>query len=80
MINVPALSTNTVLIALAYTRTVLNSICASVWIPASQFTSSIERVPDSKITGANMGPIWVRQGPGGPHVWLMNLAICGPFY
>ena len=23
--------------------------------------------PDSKVHGANMGHIWVRQGPGGPH-------------
>ena len=32
-------------------------------------------IPDSKIHGANMGPIWVRQGPGGPHVGPMNFAI-----
>ena len=31
--------------------------------------------PDSKVHGANMGPIWGRQGPGGPHVGPMNLAI-----
>ena len=31
--------------------------------------------PDSKVHGANMGPIWGRQDPGGPHVGLMNLAI-----
>ena len=24
--------------------------------------------PDSKVHGANMGPIWGRQDPGGPHV------------
>ena len=23
--------------------------------------------PDSKVHGANMGPIWGRQDPGGPH-------------
>ena len=34
-------------------------------------------VPDSKVHGANMGPIWGRQEPGGPHVGLMNLAIWG---
>ena len=28
--------------------------------------------PDSKIHGANMGPIWGRQDPGGPHVGPMN--------
>ena len=33
------------------------------------------RSPNSKVHGANMGPIWVRQDPGGPHVGPMNLAI-----
>ena len=32
-------------------------------------------MPDSKVHGANMGPIWGRQDPGGPHVGPMNLAI-----
>ena len=31
--------------------------------------------PDSKIHGANMGPIWGRQDPGGPHAGPMNPAI-----
>ena len=31
--------------------------------------------PDSKVDGANMGPIWGWQDPGGPHVGPMNLAI-----
>ena len=30
---------------------------------------------DSKVRGANMGPIWGRQDPGGPHVGPMNFAI-----
>ena len=33
--------------------------------------------PDSKIRGANMGPIWVLSAPDGPHVGPMNLAIRG---
>ena len=32
-------------------------------------------IPDSKVHGANMEPIWGRQDPGGPHVGPMNLAI-----
>ena len=32
-------------------------------------------IPDSKVHGANMGPIWGRQEPGGPHVGPMNFAI-----
>ena len=31
--------------------------------------------PDSKVHGAYMGPIWSRQGPGGPHGGPMNFAI-----
>ena len=31
--------------------------------------------PDSKVHGANMGSIWGQQGPGGPYVGPMNLAI-----
>ena len=31
--------------------------------------------PDSKVHGANMGPIWGRQNPGGPYVGPMNFAI-----
>ena len=32
-------------------------------------------VPDSEVQGANMGPIWGQQDPGGPHVGHMNFAI-----
>ena len=35
----------------------------------------IESYPDSKVHGANMGPIWGRQDPGGSHVGPMNFAI-----
>ena len=31
--------------------------------------------PDSKVHAANMGLTWDRQGPGGPHVGPVNLAI-----
>ena len=31
--------------------------------------------PYSKVHGANMGPIWGRQDPGGPYVGPMNFAI-----
>ena len=42
-----------------------------------QFPSAVTifAYPDSKAHGANMGPIWGRQNPGGPHVGPMNLAI-----
>ena len=35
----------------------------------------IKIIPDSKVHGVNMGPIWGRQDPGGPHVGPMNFAI-----
>ena len=34
--------------------------------------------PDSKVHGANMGSIWGRQDPGGPHAGPMNFAIWEP--
>ena len=34
-----------------------------------------EMYPDSKVHGANMGPIRGRQDPGGPHVGPMNFFI-----
>ena len=48
-------------------------------INTSLFIASIKpaycAIPDSKLHGANMGPIWGRQDPGGPHVGPMNLAF-----
>ena len=32
-------------------------------------------IPDSKVHGANMGPIWGRQDPCWPHVSPMNFVI-----
>ena len=37
--------------------------------------NNLYSIPDFKVHGANMGPIWGRQDPGGLHVGLMNLAI-----
>ena len=36
--------------------------------------------PHSKVHGANMGPIWGRQDPGGPHVGSMNPPGYEPCY
>ena len=36
---------------------------------------TLQAFPDSKVHGANMGPIWGQQDPGGPHVGPMNFAI-----
>ena len=34
-------------------------------------------IPDSKVHGANVGPIWGLQDPGGPRVGYMNFVIGG---
>ena len=36
--------------------------------------------PDKKVHGANMGPIWGPQDPGGPRVGPMNFAIWWAFH
>ena len=41
------------------------------WVPGLNMLNT----PDSKVHGANMGPIWGRQDPDGPHVVPMNLVI-----
>ena len=48
------------------------SVMANYW---ECFVSSKSDFPDNKVHGANMGPIWGRQDPGGPHVGPMNFAI-----
>ena len=45
----------------------------TVYQPFAHMTAS----SDSKVHGADMGPIWGRQAPGGPHVGPMNFAIWG---
>ena len=38
-------------------------------------TGALLTIPESKVHVANMGPIWGRQDPGGPHVGPINFAI-----
>ena len=35
----------------------------------------VDNIPDGKVHGAKMGPIWGRQDPIGPHVGPMNFVI-----
>ena len=49
----------------------IRDIDLSLWIVGNMVTN----FPDSKVHGANMGPIWGRQDPDGPHVGPMNFAI-----
>ena len=37
--------------------------------------ASLTAFSDSKVHGANIGPIWGRQDPGGPHVVPIKFAI-----
>ena len=39
------------------------------------FTDISQKTPDSKVHGANMGHIWGRQDPGGPHVGPMIFVV-----
>ena len=43
--------------------------------PNSNYGIAIGDHTDSKVHGANMGPIWGQQDPGGPHGGPMNFAI-----
>ena len=43
--------------------------------PRKQAILPLLGYPDSKVHGANMGSIWGRQDPGGPHVGPTNFVI-----
>ena len=46
----------------------LTFICLIYWVRTWMY-------PAIKVYGANMGPVWARQDPGGPHVGPVNFAI-----
>ena len=51
-------------------------VLLSVLLKKSQGSNNLSHLyPDSKDYGANNGPIWGRQDPGGPHIGSMNFAI-----
>ena len=57
-------------------KTRLAAVSCARWSLLMRFSDSpFMKLPDSKVHGANMGPIWGRQDPGGPHVGPMNFAI-----
>ena len=47
------------------------------WPSAAIVFSTATNFPDRKVHGANMGPTWGPQDPGGPNVGPINLAIWG---
>ena len=51
----------------------LISVCLRERVPGMPLVEN--HMSDSKVHGANIGPIWGRQDPGGPHVGPMNFAI-----
>ena len=52
----------------------LNSQLAITWVYNNPVLWC-HHISDSNVHRANMGPIWGRQDPGGPHVGPMNIAI-----
>ena len=55
-------------VAMAVVVTILMTTAAAI-------TTKTTIIPDSKVHGANMVPIWGRQDPGGPQIGPMNFAI-----
>ena len=54
----------------------MGKICSVSSIPELVVALALyNNIPDSNVYGANMGPTWVQQDPGEPHVGPMNLAI-----
>ena len=56
------------------------AIYPGIWLKDVVQQQILILCPDSKVHGANMGPIWGRQDPGGPHVGPINFAIWVGFY
>ena len=53
----------------------LSQIRRKLCIPPHGWEYISLHFPDSKVHWANIGPIWGRQNPGGPHVGPMNFVI-----
>ena len=66
--NIPFMGNETVMIIKVYCV-----IRADSRLAPSQWETSLQSNPDSKVHGANMGPTWVLSAPDGPHVGPMNL-------
>ena len=60
-----------------YHPNIVDSIGTHQDKPGPIFFSLTQAVPDSKVHGPNIRPIWVLSTPDGPHVGPMNLAIRG---
>ena len=60
-----------------YENQIFESTPAHRSLNENMYWHDFETVPDSRVHEANMGPIWGRQDPIGPHVGPMNFAIWG---
>ena len=47
---------------------------ANLRVPVRVVELRLIQIPNSKVHGANMGPTWGHQDPGGPHVGPMEIA------
>ena len=59
-------------------RPVILTACYNVQVQPTLTATNVMVInyPESKVHGANIGPIWGRQDPGGPHVGPMKFATC----
>ena len=58
--------------------TTIKLVVIRSWLKSMRWARLQNRLgiyPNSKVQGANMGPIWGQQDPGGSHVAPMNFAI-----
>ena len=53
-----------------WSRSIFQIVCN--WLVVPHYYPNY---PDNKVHGANMGPIWGRQGPGGPHVGTRHFTV-----
>ena len=62
---------------------IIKLLCTFDWVQVVNAITDCtvnDSTPDSKLHGANMGPIWGQQDAGGPHVGPMNLAIWDSYF
>ena len=67
-IDFRCLDTNVVSLQCSY-------ICISLLSSLNHLICKSYNIPDSKVHGANMGPIWGWQDPDWPHIGPINLAV-----
>ena len=65
-----------ILLQMTHVTSYVKSVVVSIWWSMGCLCEFyVYSIPDSKVHGANMGPIWGRQDPDGTHVGPMNFVI-----